>query len=398
MPSDAVNTQPESSPTVAVLTPEGRGAVAVVGVCGTGATAACAKFFHPAGARPLVDTPHGQIRFGAWRNTPGEREVAAASAEELVVCLRAVDDLEIHCHGGVAAAAAVCESLKSAGCRIVDADEWLALRESDAVVREADLALANVRTARAAGILLDQRAGALRNEVAAIEAAIEAGDCASAASQLRALCDRGRLGLRLTEPFRIALAGRPNVGKSSLMNALVGHTRALVFDEPGTTRDVVTSATVFDGWAVELADTAGVRTTTSELEAAGIAAAVREHGRADLILLLRDASEPAAAGDQELIEGYAEALLVWNKIDRAASADLSRLSGLKISALRGEGIDELIAAIVGRLVPEVPPSGAAVPFNERQLKILSDVAAHVEQRDAGAASERLKDLFAAAVT
>ncbi|MBN8628975.1 MAG: 50S ribosome-binding GTPase [Planctomycetes bacterium] len=392
-----MNAQPESALTAAVLTPEGRGAVAVVGVCGPGATAACAKFFHPAGARPLAVTPHGQIRFGAWRNKSDETGGATA-AEELVVCLRSVDDLEIHCHGGVAAAAAVCESLKSAGCRIVAADEWLAFREPDAVAREADLALAKVRTARAAGILLDQRAGALRNEVPAIEAALTAGDCASAASQLRILCDRGRLGLRLTEPFRVALAGRPNVGKSSLMNALVGHARALVFDEPGTTRDVVTSRAVFDGWAVELADTAGVRTTTSELEAAGIAAAVREHGRADLVLLLRDASEPAAAGDQELVERYPEALLVWNKIDRAAPTGLARLSGLEISALRGEGIDELIAAIVERLVSEVPPSGAAVPFTGRQLTILGDAAAHADQRDAGPASERLKHLFVAAVT
>lgn len=393
-----MNAPPELSLTAAVLTPEGRGAVAVVGVCGTGATAACARLFQPAGARPLAITPHGQIRFGAWRNTSGKREVVAASAEELVVCVRAVDDLEIHCHGGVAAAAAVCESLATAGCRIVAADKWLALRASDAVAREAGLALAKVRTARAAGILLDQRAGALRNEVAAIEAALAAEDFVSGASRLRIVCDRGKLGLRLTEPFRIALAGRPNVGKSSLMNALVGHARALVFDEPGTTRDVVTSLAVFDGWTVELADTAGVRTTTSELEAAGIAAAVREHGRADLVLLLRDASEPAATGDQELLDRYPKATVVWNKIDRASAADLASLGGLKISALRGEGIDGLIAAIVARLVPQVPPSGAAVPFTRRQLTILSDVTVHVEQRDAAAASQRLKDLFAAAVT
>jgi tRNA modification GTPase len=397
MSSDAVNDPRESSLTAAVLTPEGRGAVAVVGISGSGATAVCSKFFQPVGARPLEVTPHGQIRFGAWRNKSDETDGTTA-AEELVVCLRAVDDLEIHCHGGVAAAAAVCESLSSAGCRIIAADEWLALREADAVVREADLALAKARTARAAGILLDQRAGALQKEVAAIESAIAANDCASAASHIRTLCDRGGLGLRLTEPFRIALAGRPNVGKSSLLNALVGHARALVFDEPGTTRDVVTSRAVFDGWAVELADTAGVRTTTSELEAAGIAAAVREHGRADLVLLLRDASEPAAAGDRELLERYPEALVVWNKIDRAAATDLARLTGLKISALRGEGIDELIAAIVGRLVPDVPPSSAAVPFTRRQLTVLSDVVELAEQRDAAAASRRLKDLFAAKVT
>lgn len=381
----------------AVLTPEGRGAVAVVGVCGVGATAVCSKFFQPVGARPLADTPHGQIRFGAWHNIPGERAVTPV-AEELVVCLRAVDDLEIHCHGGVAAAAAVCESLESARCRIVAADKWLAHREADAVVREADLALAKVRTARGGGILLDQRAGALRNEVASVEAALAANDLESATAQLHVLCDRGRLGMRLTEPFRIALAGRPNVGKSSLLNALVGHARALVFDEPGTTRDVVTSSTVFDGWAVELADTAGVRTTTSELEAAGIAAAVREHDQADLVLLLRDASDRASAGDRELIERYPEALVVWNKIDRAAAADLVRLNGLKISALRGYGIDELIAAIVGRLVTQVPPSGAAVPFTRRQLQVLGDVAKFAEHHDAAAASRRLKDLFAPAVT
>ena len=98
------------------------------------------------------------------------------------------------------------------------------------------------------------------------------------------------LGLHLTTPWRVVLAGAPNVGKSSLMNAIAGYQRAIVSPTPGTTRDVVTVTTAIDGWPVQLADTAGLRETQDELESAGVALADAAIGEADLVIVVSDAS------------------------------------------------------------------------------------------------------------
>src|SRR5690606_16577637 len=88
--------------------------------------------------------------------------------------------------------------------------------------------------------------------------------------RLAALVDRAPLGLHLTRPWHVALAGAPNVGKSSLLNAVLGYGRAIVFDQPGTTRDVLDAVTAIDGWPVRLTDGAGLRESVDALEAAGV--------------------------------------------------------------------------------------------------------------------------------
>ena len=90
-----------------------------------------------------------------------------------------------------------------------------------------------------------------------------AADLQAAAARIREWLAWEDFGLHLTRPWNVVLAGRPNVGKSSLINALLGYTRSIVFDQPGTTRDVVTAATAIDGWPIELSDTAGLRESPS---------------------------------------------------------------------------------------------------------------------------------------
>ena len=98
------------------------------------------------------------------------------------------------------------------------------------------------------------------------------------------------VGLHLTMPWRVVIAGPPNVGKSSLMNAIAGYQRAIVSPLPGTTRDVVTITTAINGWPVQIADTAGLRDTVDELESAGIALAGAVVEQADLVIVVSDAS------------------------------------------------------------------------------------------------------------
>lgn len=367
-----MNSPKSHSPIAAVLTPAARGAVAVVRVVGSGSTAACERFFQAASGRKLADTEQGRILFGRWISDGPNN--ADRAGEELVVCRLSADDMEIHCHGGIAATSAVCDSLASAGCRIVSATELLVSLESDAIVVEAVEALTKVTTNRATAILLDQHSGALSREIEHIRRSLTNGATDDAQRRIDALLAYASVGLRLTEPYRVVLAGPPNVGKSSLLNALVGHDRALVFDRPGTTRDVVTTHAVFDGVAVELSDTAGVRESTDALEASGIEAAAVRKRAADLIVLVFDQSAPWTTAEGALLHSHPEAIVVFNKSDclpceACKTPATPRPDGLAVSALKRTGLEHLMQAVVRRLVPNPTPAGAAVPFTIRQAKL-----------------------------
>ncbi len=347
------------------LTPPGRAALSSVSVFGPQAVEIIGTLFLPA-ARRWPDV--GRIAFGHWRDAGGE---------EVVVCRRGEDDFEIHCHGGKAAVTAILSDLAQAGCQPGDADRWLRRFCDDPIARDANVALAQARTERTAGILLDQLNGALRRELTEIVADLKAGDTASARQRLATLLARGDVGLHLTRPWQVVIAGRPNVGKSSLINALVGYQRAIVYDQPGTTRDVVTSTTAFDGWPVELSDTAGLRPPADRLEAAGIDAAERRLAAADLRILAFDQSAPWTDDDQQLADAWPAALHVYNKCDLPAAGSFVR-DGILTSALNGTGISTLMDEIVYRLVGQWPDDVLAVPFTPGQISVLqaaSDEAA-----------------------
>ena len=211
------------------------------------------------------------------------------------------------------------------------------------------------------------------------------------------LLSHSELGLHLTQPWKVVLAGRPNVGKSSLINALVGFRRSIVWAEPGTTRDVVTAATALAGWPVELADTAGLRPAQGDIEAEGIARARCQIEAADLVLLVSDLSAGWTADDDGLLAGFSRStagqassgtqriLLVHNKLDVPAAANSSRPAGVAVSALTGQGLDELAREIVRQLVPQLPPHGTPVPFTDQQRTCLTAAALALRQQDPAAA-------------
>ncbi len=363
---------------VVLLTPEGRAAVATLLVEGPQATALVGELFHAANGRPLERQPLLRIVFGRWQSND--------SGEELLVCRRNENRLEIHCHGGRAAVAAIIEALVQRGCRAGDWRQWVQASVADPLAAAAHVALAQATTERAAVILWDQASGALRRAVDELAALISAGDAQLALARVNVLLEFAAVGQHLIKPWNVVLAGRPNVGKSSLINALVGYQRAIVHVTPGTTRDVVTAAAAIDGWPVELADTAGLRLGADPLETAGIQLARDRLSEADLVVLVFDAASPWSSDDEALLREWPLAVCVQNKCDLISPSErmAARRVGLYSSALRGEGIDDLQRAIGARLVPQSPPAGAAVPFLPSQVEVL----ARIREARAGRASRR----------
>ncbi|MFM8291640.1 MAG: GTPase [Planctomycetia bacterium] len=347
---------------MSILTPPGRGALAVVGVGGAGAARIVDGMFAPRGGRPIAARSDEAIAFGRWGGTGGE---------EVVVVRRAGDRIEVHCHGGVAAPAAIVAGLVARGARETPCSEWLATVDGDAgeIAVAAREALAVVGGPRAAQILCRQLGGALDAELARITRLTAAGDAAAARAAAERLLRAARVGLRLTRPWRVVVAGRVNAGKSSLVNALAGHARALVSAEPGTTRDVLETRIVLGGWEVDLVDTAGDRDVArpaGAVEAAGIARAAAAVGAADLVLRV---IPDDAAGD--LPRPRPRELLVLSKCDRGPQGSWFPPDAVRTSAATGAGIGELAGRIVAALVPEETADpdllAGPVPFTAGQV-------------------------------
>jgi tRNA modification GTPase len=335
------------------LTPPGQGAIAALAVDGPRAWECVRPLFRTrCGVEVPVEPRPGRFLVGRL----GEQV-----ADEVVLTVKRVGPwqrLELHCHGGRANVTFLLDLLAGRGVRVCAWREFLRLTESDRLHAAALIALADAPTARTAAILLDQVNGAFAAALDAVTAAVDRGDQAAALKQLEVLARYAPLGGRLTAPWRVAILGAPNVGKSSLANALAGYQRSIVSPTPGTTLDVVTTRLAFDGWPVELVDTAGVRETAEGLEAEGVRRAREAGADADLRLWVLDASAPPRWPEAGL-----DVAPVVNKIDLQPAWDAAKAPGaVRVSARTGAGLAELCAALSRRLVAEPPPAAAAVPF------------------------------------
>lgn len=356
------------------LTAHGRGAIGVVAVWGPGAVDVVDAAFRPARGGPLAATPPGRPRLGRIGRGLGDEVVA-------VVLEADRPSVEVQCHGGPTAIALVVEALQRAGAEPAEPARWAEHRAGSPIQAEALVDLARAETVRAATILLDQSQGALDRALDELAAALGHEPATAVLERLERLIARGRVGTRLTAGWRVVIRGRPNVGKSRLLNALAGYQRAIVDPTPGTTRDVVTVAAAFDGWPVQLIDTAGVRETEDELERAGIERAEHHAASADVVLQVLDRSEPLADEDRVLLltPSVVPTIPVANKSDLPPAWGEGELSAagrvaVTVSAERGDGLDELMDAVVATLIPDPPPAGAGVPFRPRHVERLREAA------------------------
>jgi tRNA modification GTPase len=375
----------EPSLVVVQLTPPGRGAVATLWVDGPNAMAVVQSRFQSASNVVLADAPADRPLFGHFGGLRGE---------EVVVRVFSPEAVEIHCHGGHASVGMVRSRLMQSGCRALSWEAMIGRRENDPLAAAALVALAQASTERTASLLLTQCQGVLRCALDDLAASIRCGDRPAAEVLLKTLLRRADVGEHLASPWRVVLAGPPNAGKSRLMNALVGYRRAIVHRVAGTTRDVVTATTSFDGWPVELADTAGLRETDHPIEQAGVDLARQKLEQADLVVLVFDGSQPWTARDAALVAAYPAAIVVYNKRDLVKDPGCrssDRPAGMWVSASQGDGLATLPSVLAARLVPDPPAVGEAIPFAPSQRVQLQAVLAAVV---AGRLPEALASLHA----
>lgn len=369
---------------VSLLTAEGRGAVSVVRVWGPGALKVASSVFRPVRSPSLDRSPPGRMRLGRVGSGLGDEVVA-------VVVDVPHPEVEFHCHGGPAPVAMVLEALTVAGAERRQPSAWIRQTSASVISAEAEVDLARAPTLRSAEVLLDQRHGALGSEIERLVNGLATDPEGVREGVDRLLRDAG-LGTRLISGWRVVLAGRPNVGKSRLLNALAGYERAIVDPTPGTTRDVVSVRTAVDGWPIELGDTAGLRNSDDSIEQSGIALSRSQHGTADLLLVVLDRSEPLTPEDHRLMAERGRALVIANKSDLSA-AWRPTSEVLEVSAERGDGLELLIRSIARRCIPEPPEAGAAIPFRPRHVRGLEFVSRCLNAGDRVGARDALNGIL-----
>ncbi len=368
------------SPSVCtILTSSGRSAVAVIGIYGDHSSSAIDRCFAAATSRPLA---LNEIRYGDWHGP-----LANSCRESVVLLMRSERHFEIHCHGGIAAVDRIVADLASVGLTPVEHDHWEQWQKTPTVIREATDVLNRCTTTRTAAIALTQVRGALQNWITQWTQFFSSRESVVPLDPFRHELDTmlsyAPVSTRLSEPFRVVLYGRPNVGKSSLVNAIVGYCRSITTPIAGTTRDVLHAETVIDGLPIQLSDTAGIHETSNEIEREGILRAMQEFKGADLVLAVYAPDAPDAP-DALGTPSSAEVLQIYNK------SDLSDLpvpsSFLPTVATTGAGIADLLEAISGKLTANFPPPDVPLAMNKRQESILREL------RIAGNSSEIVRFL------
>ncbi len=321
------------------------------------AVSATDQFFRPANGRPLADQPRMKPVYGLW------------TEEGVIVCVHDDHYLEVHCHGGAWASRRIVGDLQSAGFQEQTVRQAAIIPDTAA---DAWLEMGHTLTRKTAAIMNWQVHGALDRQIADIRHWIEAAATAEAQAAIGDLLRWQHAGLHLTRPWTVVVSGEPNVGKSSLINRILGYQRSIVYDMPGTTRDLVTARTAINGWPVEFVDTAGLRVAGDEIEQAGVALARQAIENADLSLEIVDATNMEGLSDPA-----AGQIRVFNKCDLHLPEEA--LAGERVSALTGQGIEQLLQAIIHHLVPHQPAAETGVPFLPEHIDGLCACQEHLRE-------------------
>ena len=386
---------------VALSTPRGRGAIGVIRLSGP---TACSIAQSLTGRNNEFEPRKATLVQLSWGPENAIIDEALVTYFKSPNSLTGEDLCEIACHGSPAVIRQIIDTSLRLGARLAGPGEFtlralsngkINLAEAEAIrdLIESQTEAAARQAARQLGGELSNALEPLKNTllevIVVLESALEfVEDDLPATSQseiersltiLSAQLDHWAksyaAGHLLHDGIKVAITGRPNVGKSSLFNRLVARDRAIVTDIPGTTRDTLTEPIDLGGIPVVLTDTAGLRSSADDIETLGIARAEQAMSDADLILLVIDGSSPITSDDQKLISqtGGARRLLVVNKSDLATFSmqPADGATSVSVSAKTGHGIEELRTAIVAAFDSKGVESGGLLITNARHHDLLT---------------------------
>lgn len=361
------------------------------------------KIFHPLSGKPLQKMDGYRAAYGTINNQAGEIDDGVALVFRAPRSYTGEDVVEISCHGGLYISRQVLRAALEAGAKMAENGEFtkraflnkkMTLTQAESVIN-----LINAQSEQAAKSALTTMGGALYKEIRRIcdrlitiaghldawvdypEEEIEEVEEDSLLKQLKeshqalvGLLSRYDTGRIYQQGVETAIVGKPNVGKSTLMNLLAGYQKSIVTEIAGTTRDVVEEAVDIGGGIIlRLADTAGIRETEDLVERIGVDRAKERIQSASLVLALFDSSEPVEEQDASFIEQLSgfPVIAVVNKSDLPARIDLDLLKKkfrwvVSISAKQNEGIEQLKESIFNLLQMEEIDGNAPMLANERQ--------------------------------
>lgn len=362
----------------AISTPMGEGGIGIVRVSGSDSLAIAEKIFT---AQKSGGLKSHRFSYGAVTD-PATGDLVD---EVMLVWMKGPnsytreDVLEIQCHGGTLVVSRILSLVLSVGARLAEPGEFTKRAflngRIDLVQAEAIMDVISSRTDASLALAQHQREGLLSQRISAVKegvlyalAFVEAmidfpeedievglegdvmGRIAPAEAELRHLIDGFDEGRVIRDGVSVVIAGKPNVGKSSLLNTLLREKRAIVTSVPGTTRDLIEEVVNLNGLPVRLLDTAGIRDSRDEVEQEGVRLTLDRLPKADLVLFVVDGSSPFEAEDQVILDaiGSKPFLAVLNKRDLPFRCDLPATSAgcsVAISTKTGEGVAELRAAI-----------------------------------------------------
>jgi tRNA modification GTPase len=406
---------------VAIATPAGRGGLGVVRISGSDACEVAGRIL-------IRDKPlqprHATFTRVRASDTDAQRPVDEVIATWFPAPRSYTGEhvVELSTHGSPVILQQVLGRAIDAGARLARPGEFT-LRafvngKMDLVQAEAVADLIDAVTPLQARVAFDQLEGTLTAKIAAVdtrlldlvarlEASLDFPDegyhfiepkaiaCAvtGVIADLDDLLKSSARGRIIREGATVVIAGRPNVGKSSLFNALVGHSRAIVTETAGTTRDLVTETCDIDGLRVTLVDTAGVRDTTDRIEIEGVWRGTRAREVADLIVVVLDTAEPLMPDDARLLTETTNRarVIVANKSDQAAAWRSEE--AVCVSATSGDGLDALRRMIVAALGGGEPLRDSSTITNVRHTALIQQARTNLAHARVAAEQEGMSEEF-----
>jgi tRNA modification GTPase len=401
---------------VALATPTGRSGIGVIRLSGGDALTILKK---------LVDEETGLEPRKAYLKQLYDPATSEPIDQALVTYFKAPhsftgeDVVEISCHGSPVLLRQVIDICLAQNARMADAGEFslralangrMDLAEAEAI--DAQTTASARQAVRQMRGELSQQLQPLKNEllnvIVVLESALEfveddlpamqvekvKASLTEIAADTAKLADTFKAGHLIRDGLRVALVGKPNVGKSSLFNALLGNGRAIVTEIAGTTRDQLHERFTINNIPISLIDTAGLRETSDTVESIGVERSKALMADADLVIVMLDASEPITDEDHGILDSVAKLnyIIALNKIDKVPSGDMDNLtaaSGSKLSNLRskitplsaktGEGLDELRETIIRPFAPEDVTTSGFLVTDARHHDLLLRTKAELEQ-------------------